>query len=85
LTAVSCDCDGFVRWQRCMHHSALLDHLGWLPVIGPDPDPPAAPVALVVPPASCPDCHGEGVRRMSLGGGLDAWQSVDCRCQRAAA
>jgi len=88
LTAVSCDCDGFVRWQRCMHHSALLDHLGWLPVIGPDPepDPPATPVAMVVPLAPCPDCHGEGWRKVSTGGGLSDWVMVDCRrCQRVAA
>jgi len=81
LTAVSCDCDGFLRWQRCRHLAALLDRLEWLPVISPDP----APVALAVPSAPCPACDGAGVRRMSTGGGLDAWVYVDCRCRRAAA
>ncbi|MDQ3222081.1 MAG: hypothetical protein M3Q75_01185, partial [Gemmatimonadota bacterium] len=36
LTAVSCDCQGFLRWQWCRHRAALLDHLGWLPVLSPD-------------------------------------------------
>ncbi len=86
LTAVSCDCDGFLRWQRCRHLAALLDRLGWLPVLSPDPAPPAAPVALVVPTAPCPDCHGEGWRKVSTGGGLSDWVMVDCRrCQRVAA
>ncbi len=33
VTAVSCDCLGFVAHQRCSHHSALLAKLGWLPRI----------------------------------------------------
>jgi len=86
LTAVSCDCDGFLRWQRCTHHSALLDHLGWLPVLGPDPDPPVTPVALAIPTAACPSCDGEGVRRVSTGGRLDDWVTVSCRsCRRVMA
>jgi hypothetical protein len=86
VTGFSCDCRGFARHQRCGHHSALLSHMGWLPVIGPDPDPPAAPVALAIPTAPCPDCQGEGYRRMSTGGGLADWVMVDCRrCQRVAA
>ena len=31
LTAYSCTCEGFCRWQRCMHLSALLSELGWIP------------------------------------------------------
>ena len=31
VTAVSCDCLGFVAHQRCTHHSALLARLGWFP------------------------------------------------------
>jgi len=86
LTAVSCDCEGFLRWQRCRHLAALLDHLGWLPAGDPDPAPPAAPVALAVPSPSCPDCQGEGWRKVSTGGGLSDWVMVDCsRCQQVAA
>jgi hypothetical protein len=86
LTAVSCDCDGFLRWQRCRHLAALLDRLGWLPVISPDPPTPVAPIAMAVPVAPCPDCHGEGYRRMHTGARLGDWQYVDCRrCRRAAA
>ena len=85
LTAVSCDCDGFLRWQRCRHLARLLDTLGWLPAGDPDPAPPAAPVALAVPSAPCPDCDGAGVRRMQTGGGLNDWQYIDCRCRRAVA
>jgi hypothetical protein len=85
VTAYSCDCPGFARHQRCGHHSALLAHMGWLPAGDPDPAPPVAPVALAVPSAPCPDCDGAGHRRMSTGGGLDAWVYAACRCQRAAA
>jgi hypothetical protein len=86
VTGYSCDCRGFARHQRCSHHSALLSHMGWLPTVtgDPDPDPPVTPVALAVPNSPCPSCHGEGVRRMSTGGRLDDWLSVDCRCRRAA-
>jgi hypothetical protein len=85
LSGYSCDCRGFARHQRCGHHSALLAHMGWLPAGDPDPDPPAAPIAVAVPTAPCPACDGAGVRRMHTGGGLADWVSVDCRCQRAAA
>jgi hypothetical protein len=59
LTAVSCDCDGFLRWQRCRHLAALLDRLGWLPVLSPDPAPPAPAIG---PPSAppCAFCHGRG-------------------------
>ena len=86
LTGYSCDCRGFMRHGRCTHHAALLSHMGWLPAGAPDPAPPAAPVAMVVPLAPCPDCHGEGWRKVSTGGGLSDWVMVDCRrCQRVAA
>jgi len=88
LTAVSCTCEGFIRWQRCRHLARLLDVLGWLPTSDPAPDPPAAPVALAVPNSPCPDCDGAGVRRMSTGGRLDSWLTISCRScrhQRAAA
>jgi hypothetical protein len=35
-TLVSCDCEGFVRHQRCTHHARLLAELDELP----DPEPP---------------------------------------------
>ena len=86
VTGYSCDCRGFARHQRCSHHSALLARLGWLPVVGPDPDPPVTPVALAIPNSPCPDCQGEGVRRMHTGGGLGDWVTVSCRsCQRVLA
>jgi len=88
VTAYSCDCPGFARHQRCSHHAALLAHLGWLPAVtgdpDPDPDPPVT-VAMPGPVGPCPDCDGEGVKRMSTGGRLDDWLMVDCRCRRAAA
>jgi hypothetical protein len=84
VTAYSCDCRGFARHQRCGHHSALLAHMGWLPAGDPDPDP-VIPVALAVPSAPCPDCQGEGVKRVYIGGGLADWQSIDCRCRRVLA
>ena len=85
VTGYSCDCAGFARHQRCTHHAALLARLEWLPAGDPDPAPPAAPVALAVPAAPCPDCQGTGHRRMSTGCGLGDWVYVDCRCRRAAA
>jgi len=85
VTGFSCSCPGFFRHGRCTHNAALLVRMGWLPIGDPDPGPPATPAALPVPSAPCPDCHGEGYRRMSTGGGLDDWLMVDCRCQRAAA
>ncbi len=40
VTGFSCDCPGFIAHSRCMHHSALLACLGWLPDNGPaDPVP----------------------------------------------
>ena len=85
VTGYSCDCAGFARHQRCTHHAALLARLGWLPAGDPEPPTPAL-VALAVPSAPCPDCHGEGWRKVYTGGGLSDWVMVDCRrCQRVAA
>ena len=36
VTAYSCTCPGFVRYQRCTHHAVLYAVMGWLPT---DPDP----------------------------------------------
>jgi hypothetical protein len=44
VTAVSCSCEGFVRWQRCTHLALLHAEMGWLP--DGDPQPPA-PVRVV--------------------------------------
>ena len=59
LTAVSCTCQAFLRWQRCRHLARLLDVLGWLPTVTGDPDP--APPAIGPPSAPpCGFCHGRG-------------------------
>jgi hypothetical protein len=50
VTGFSCDCAGFVRHQRCTHHSLLLAHLGWLPELEDE-----ASVSI-----DCPDCCGCG-------------------------
>lgn len=55
VTGYSCDCPGFLRHQRCTHHSALLASLGWLPG-APEPTPPASWVAEV----PCRNCDGGG-------------------------
>jgi hypothetical protein len=47
VTGFTCDCLGFGRVQRCMHHSALLAHLGWLPEDPRDPDPAAPGSAFI--------------------------------------
>jgi hypothetical protein len=50
VTAFSCDCLGFIRVQRCMHNSALLACLGWLPDDEPhDPDP--VPMIITLEPS----------------------------------
>jgi hypothetical protein len=41
VTMLSCDCQGFQRHQRCMHHAALLAELGELPPLPPAPITPA--------------------------------------------
>src|SRR4051812_19408020 len=35
VTAFSCDCQGFMRHQRCSHFAALLDAIGELPPVDP--------------------------------------------------
>jgi hypothetical protein len=52
VTGFTCDCLGFGRVQRCMHHSALLVHLGWLAEsdpLGPAPATPSTASSLPVP------------------------------------
>ena len=36
VTHLSCDCEGFIRHQRCMHYAKLMDDLGWLPQVAGD-------------------------------------------------
>jgi hypothetical protein len=71
VTGFSCTCKGFLHWQRCTHHAALLSQIGWLPDPEPDPLPPAPAAADPEPPepidAACP---GEGDRTIRLGGEL---------------
>ena len=45
VTVLSCDCEGFLRYQRCTHHSALLESIGELP---PAPTPDPADVAALL-------------------------------------
>ena len=49
VTAVSCQCTGFVNRQRCIHNSAVLVALGLLDVEDddPEPTPPVAAVAVI--------------------------------------
>src|SRR4051812_18964062 len=44
VTLLSCDCEGFVRHQRCSHVAALLAEVGELPPL-PTPPTPAAMAA----------------------------------------
>jgi len=46
VTRFSCTCVGFLRVQRCMHHSALLACLCWLDDEPPDPDPIVMNISL---------------------------------------
>lgn len=48
VTLISCDCTGFFRFGRCMHHSALLDQLGLLPE-DPEPEPLSSTVGINTP------------------------------------
>ncbi len=56
VTGHSCDCQGFIRHQRCSHHAALLAHMGWLPEL---PTPPT-PAVVRVPEVPCDRCDGHG-------------------------
>jgi len=42
--AYSCDCQGYAHHQRCKHHSALLNALGW---INGEPDPTPGMIVTV--------------------------------------
>jgi hypothetical protein len=46
VTGFSCDCLGFGRVQRCVHHSLLLTHLGWLAEDDPYGPAPATPSTI---------------------------------------
>jgi len=90
VTGFSCTCLGFLRVQRCMHHSALLACLGWLDL---DDDPEPTPAAAL----PCPTCQdtGEVVVRHSrwIGGSRlgfrDQWSTLApcpvCRGEEVAA
>ena len=54
VTAFSCDCRGFMHWQRCSHNSLLLAEIGYLPDL-PDPEPDPAGPALLPPTSEEPD------------------------------
>ena len=82
LTHYSCTCKGFLRWQRCTHHSLLLAQLGWLPDPGPesepDPDPSPASPALPAPGlVPCTDCDATG-RVIAFYGPEDEQGETDC-------
>jgi len=55
VTALSCTCAGFVRHQRCVHFAALLEHIGELPPIEPEPAPATTGIEIV-----CEVCTGDG-------------------------
>ncbi len=72
-----CTCKGYGAWQRCMHHSLLLAELGRLP----DPEPVVT--AVVIEPAPCRLCRGEGFVRSYIGDKLSDWVAVPCGCRSA--
>ncbi len=79
LTGFSCTCKGYLRWQRCTHHSLLLAQLGWLPDPEPEPDPSPASPALPVPElVPCAGCDGTG-RVTAYFGPDDEPGEIDCR------
>jgi len=41
VTMATCDCSGFLRHRRCVHHAAVLAMYGALPVV-PAPSSPLA-------------------------------------------
>ncbi len=73
-----CDCKGFAAWGRCSHHSLLLSQLGLLP----DPEPVVT--AVVIEPAPCRLCRGEGFVRSYTGDKLSDWVAVPCGCRALA-
>ena len=78
LTHYSCSCKGYMRWQRCSHHSLLLSQLGWLPDPDPDPAPPAPALTARVKTEPCSDCDGAG-RVIAFHGPEDEADGIDCR------
>lgn len=77
LTGFSCTCRGFMRWQRCTHHSLLLAQLGWLPDVEDDPDDdpdPDSPGAAVRPAeVVCMTCRGLGREEVTTASGATVW------------
>jgi hypothetical protein len=76
VTGYSCDCAAFARHQRCTHNSALLDFMGWLPTVTPEPDPLVPPTSPG--PSECGECLGSGFVRAYYSGGLNAWEASPC-------
>ncbi len=72
VTGHSCDCQGFIRHQRCSHHAALLAHMGWLPA---SPDPTPTPAVARVPEEPCDRCDGHG---WGYSGGSGTWTCHAC-------
>ncbi len=70
-----CTCKGYGTWGRCQHHALLLAELGRIP----DPEPVV--IAVVIEPAPCRSCRGEGFVRAYVGGGLSDWVTVPCSCR----
>ncbi|MGI8474798.1 MAG: hypothetical protein ACR2OO_00215 [Thermomicrobiales bacterium] len=71
VRAGSCTCEGFGPWNVCKHGGITLAELGELP--DPEPPTPAAPAVR------CPDCLGDGYRRMHTGNDARDWWAADCR------
>jgi hypothetical protein len=57
VTLLSCDCAGFFSHGRCTHHSALLEFIGELPEIEPEPTP--FPAERISYPTPAPDKFDE--------------------------
>ncbi len=74
-----CACKGYGTWGRCQHHSLLLSQLGRIP----DSEPVVT--AVVIEPAPCRSCRGEGFVRAFFGGKLSDWIAVPCQCQEVTA
>lgn len=84
VTVNGCTCRGFQAWGRCGHWALLLSELGRLPDLELDvvldDEPAPAVTAVVVEPAPCRTCRGEGFVRAYVGGGLNDWTAVPCTC-----
>jgi hypothetical protein len=59
VTGFSCDCAGFVQYDRCKHYAALMSALGWIATAGPEPTGPAV----------CGHCNGLGETQYTRGTG----------------